>query len=208
MDFRFDLFLYVVIVISAVFHEYAHALVAYRLGDTTAKDAGRLTLNPFVHLDLVGTVLVPLFLLLTSGIFIGWAKPVPYNPFALRDKRYGSLKVGVAGPLSNLIIAVVLGIIIRLAGSFGLIGGAVSPMFLQFLGLIVYVNIFLAVFNLLPFPPLDGSKIFADLFPRFSRNFMQLGFLGIFLALFLAFFILSPIADFLFRIIVGNGLAL
>ena len=204
MDFRFGLFLYVVIVLSAVFHEFAHALVAYRLGDTTAKDAGRLTLNPFVHLDPLGTVIVPLLLMFTSGIFIGWAKPVPYNPYALRDRKYGSLKVGIAGPLSNFIIAIVLGIIIRLSGSFEV----ASPIFLQFLGLIVYVNIFLAIFNLLPFPPLDGSKAFADLFPNVSRSFMQLGFLGIFIALFLAFFVLSPIADFLFWIIVGGSLAL
>ena len=204
MDFRFGLFLYVVIVLSAVFHEFAHALVAYRLGDTTAKDAGRLTLNPFVHLDPLGTVIVPLLLMFTSGIFIGWAKPVPYNPYALRDRKYGSLKVGIAGPLSNFIIAIVLGIIIRLSGSFEV----ASPIFLQFLGLIVSVNIFLAIFNLLPFPPLDGSKVFADLFPNVSRSFMQLGFLGIFIALFLAFFVLSPIADFLFWIIVGGSLAL
>lgn len=207
MDFRFGLFLYVIIVLSAVFHEYAHAFVAYRLGDTTAKDAGRLTLNPLAHLDPVGTVLVPLLLLFTSGIFIGWAKPVPYNPYALRDKRYGSLKVGAAGPLSNLIIAVALGVIIRLLGASGGAGVA-SPLFLQFLGLIVYVNIFLALFNLLPFPPLDGSKVFADLFPGLWRGFMQFGFLGIFLALFLAFFILPPIANFLFRLIVGQGFAL
>lgn len=204
MDLRFGLFLYVVIVLSAVFHEYAHALVAYRLGDTTAKDAGRLTLNPLVHLDPFGTVIVPLLLLFTSGIFVGWAKPVPYNPYALSDRRYGSLKVGAAGPLSNLVIAVVLGIIIRL--SFLL--GFASPTFLQFLGLIVYVNIFLALFNLLPFPPLDGSKIFADLFPGAWRSFMGLGFLGIFFALFLAFFILPPIADLIFRLIVGRGFAL
>lgn len=202
------LFLYVIIVLSAVFHEYAHALVAYRLGDTTAKDAGRLTLNPFVHLDLFGTVLVPLFLLFTSGIFIGWAKPVPYNPLSLRDQRYGSLKVGAAGPLSNLIIAAVLGILIRLSEVFGVTGDLISPLFLQFFGLIVYVNIFLALFNLLPFPPLDGSKVFADLFPGAWQYFMRFGFLGIFLALFLAFFILPPIANLIFWIIVGKGFAL
>lgn len=204
MDLRFGLFLYVIIVLSAVFHEFAHALVAYRLGDTTAKDAGRLTLNPFVHLDPWGTVIVPLLLMFTSGIFIGWAKPVPYNPYALSDQRYGSLKVGIAGPLSNLIIAVVLGVVIRLVGPAGI----ASPLFLQFLGLIVYVNIFLALFNLLPLPPLDGSKVFADLFPTASRSLFQLGFLGIFIALFLAFFVLSPVAGFLFHLIVGTGLAL
>lgn len=202
------LFLYVIIVLSAVFHEYAHAFVAYRLGDATAKDAGRLTLNPLVHLEMFGTVIVPLLLLFTSGIFIGWAKPVPYNPYNLRDKRYGSLKVGIAGPLSNIIIAAALGILIRLFGSFEILGGLASPIFLQFLGLIVYVNIFLALFNLLPFPPLDGSKVFADLFPGAWRYFMQFGFLGLFLALFLAFFILPPIANFFFWIIVGSGFTL
>ncbi len=199
------LFLYVIIVLSAVFHEYAHAFVAYRLGDTTAKDAGRLTLNPLVHLDIFGTVIVPILLLFTSGIFVGWAKPVPYNPYNLRDQRYGSLKVGAAGPFSNILIAIFIGIIIRFFDIFNVASGVVSPLFLQFLGLIVYVNIFLALFNLLPFPPLDGSKVFADLFPRAWRSFMQFGLLGMFLALFLAFFILPPIANFLFFVIVGKG---
>ena len=85
------LFLYLVIVISAVFHEYAHAFVAKRLGDPTAERMGRLTLNPLAHLELWGTVIIPLFLVFTSGVFIGWAKPVPYNPHNLRGQRYGNL---------------------------------------------------------------------------------------------------------------------
>lgn len=199
------LFLYVIIVASAIFHEYAHALVAYRLGDTTAKDQGRLTLNPLVHMDLFGTVIVPLLLLFTSGIFIGWAKPVPYNPYNLRDQKYGSLKVGAAGPGANLIIALALGLIIRFLSLTALGGGIISPMFLQFLGLIVYINIFLALFNLLPFPPLDGSKIFADLFPRQWQRLGRLGFFGIFFALLFAFWVLPPIANILFWLIVGKG---
>ena len=199
------LFLYLIIVLSAVFHEYAHALIAYRLGDTTAKDAGRLTLNPLVHLEMFGTVLIPLFLLFTSGIFIGWAKPVPYNPYNLRDKKYGSLKVGVAGPSANLLIALILGLLLRFFGGYLLVSGAVPPLFLEFLGLIVYINIFLALFNLVPFPPLDGSKIFMDLFPRQWRYFERLGFIGIFIALFSAFFLLPPVAQFIFRVITGSG---
>lgn len=203
------LFLYLIIVLSAVFHEYAHALIAYRLGDTTAKDAGRLTLNPLVHLEMFGTVLIPLFLLFTSGIFIGWAKPVPYNPYNLRDQKYGSLKVGVAGPSANLLIALILGLFLRFAlggvfGQLSMVNGQWS-LFFQFLGLIVYINIFLALFNLVPFPPLDGSKIFADLFPRHWRYFEHLGFIGIFIALFLAFFLLPPAAQFIFRVITGQG---
>ena len=109
------LFLYFVIIISAVFHEYAHGLMAYNLGDETAYRAGRLTLNPLVHIDILGTIVVPLFLILTSGIFIGWAKPVPYNPYNLSDPKYGSLKVAAAGPAANLIIALFFGLLLRLS---------------------------------------------------------------------------------------------
>lgn len=199
MDIR--LFLYVIIILSAVFHEYAHGWMAYRLGDSTAKDAGRLSLNPLVHLDPIGTVILPLFLLFTSGIFIGWAKPVPYNPYNLKDQRFGSLKVAIAGPGVNLLIALILGLILRFFGGYISNFNMAFPVFL---GFVVYINIFLALFNLLPFPPLDGSKIFADLFPGQWIYFMKAGFLGIFLALFIAFFILSPIANFIFWLIVGQ----
>jgi len=195
------LFLYVVIVLSATFHEYSHGLMAYKLGDSTAKDAGRLTLNPLAHIDLYGTVIVPLFLLLSPvGIFVGWAKPVPYNPYNLRDQKYGSLKVGIAGPAANLLIALILGLFLRF-----FILDSNTPFF-ALLSLIVYINIFLALFNLIPLPPLDGSKVLMDLFPRFSRGIMSLGFFGIFLALILAFFILSPLASFIFQLITGQGL--
>jgi len=197
-----ELFIYIIIILSAVFHEYAHGWAAYQLGDSTAKDEGRLTLNPLVHLDPIGTVILPLFLLFTSGMFLGWAKPVPYNPYNLRDLKYGTLKVAAAGPGANLLIALVIGLILRL---FLPIISSYSMDLRFYLGFIVYVNIFLALFNLLPFPPLDGSKIFADLFPDQWRYFMQLGMMGIFIALFIAFFILSPIANFIFKIIVGQG---
>ncbi|HDH31419.1 MAG TPA: site-2 protease family protein [Candidatus Wolfebacteria bacterium] len=203
--FSIKIFLYLIIVLSAVFHEYAHSWVAYRLGDMTAKNAGRLTLNPLVHLDLFGTVIMPLFLLFTSGIFLGWAKPVPYNPFNLRDKKYGTLKVGIAGPSANLLIALFFGLFLRFFSGYFLAAAILPPIFIQFLGLIIYINIFLALFNLLPFPPLDGSKVFATLFPRQWRSFSRLGFMGIFLALFIAFFILSPIAQFIFWLITGVG---
>ena len=201
---EFKLFLYVIIVLSAVFHEYAHALTAYKLGDTTAKDAGRLTLNPLVHLDLVGTVVVPLLLLFASGIFIGWAKTVPYNPANLRDKRYGSLKVGAAGPGANLLIALILGLVLRFLPQ--IFPGA-EVLFTATLGVIVYINIFLALFNLLPFPPLDGSKIFADAFPNVFQKLVNLGFWGFFLALLAAFWILPAIANIIFSLITGRGFA-
>jgi len=193
------LFLYIVIVLSATFHEYSHGFIAYKLGDTTAKDAGRLTLNPLAHIDLYGTVIIPLFLLFYGGIFIGWAKPVPYNPYNLKDQKYGSLKVGIAGPGANLLIALIIGLFLRF-----FISDPITPFF-ALLSLIVYINIFLALFNLIPLPPLDGSKVLMDLFPRFSRGIMSLGFFGIFLALIVAFFILSPLAGFIFQLITGQA---
>lgn len=199
------LFLYIIIILSAVFHEYAHGFAAFRLGDSTAKDHGRLTLNPLAHIDIFGTVILPLVLLFTSGIFFGWAKPVPYNPNNLRDQRYGSLKVGIAGPSANLLIALILGLFLRLTLAYTDFFFGFSPVFLELVGAIVYVNIFLALFNLLPFPPLDGSKIFADLFPIRWRNFERIGFAGIGLAILLAFFFLPPLANFLFRLITGEN---
>ncbi|MFH1346876.1 MAG: site-2 protease family protein [Spirochaetota bacterium] len=205
------LFLYVIIVLSASFHEFAHAFTAFRLGDSTAKNEGRMTLNPLKHIDLAGTVVVPLVLLFFSGIFIGWAKPVPYNPYNLRDKKYGSLKVGIAGPVANFLIALILGIFLRLALSeiFGmsLIINSQWSMFLSALALIIYINIFLGLFNLIPIPPLDGSKALMDLFPKTANAMVALGILGIFLALAIAFLILSPLAGFIFKLIVGHSFA-
>jgi Zn-dependent protease len=205
MDLNSAIFLYVIIILSAVFHEYAHGWMAYRLGDPTAKDAGRLTLNPFAHIDPVGTVVVPLVLMFMAGIFIGWAKPVPYNPYNLSDQRYGSLKVAIAGPASNFIIALIFGLFLRFFGGALIAAGTTSPMFIQLVALIVFVNIILGLFNLIPFPPLDGSKVFADLFPKVWGGFMQIGPLGIVLAIFVAFIIISPAAQFLFFVITGQG---
>lgn len=196
-----NLFVYLVIIISAIFHEYAHGWMAFRLGDPTAKNAGRLTLNPLPHIDPVGTVLTPLFFMLFAGIFIGWAKPVPYNPNFLSDKKYGELKVGIAGVATNFFIALALGLFLRFFSNFAF--SIFGPAFLDFLGLVIYINLFLALFNLMPFPPLDGSKIFANLFPRQFRYFMELGSLGIVAAIILAFLILPPIANFIFRLIVS-----
>ncbi|MBI2609726.1 site-2 protease family protein [Candidatus Giovannonibacteria bacterium] len=199
------LMLYVIIVISAVFHEYAHGFAAYRLGDPTAKYAGRLTLNPFAHMDLIGTVLLPLALLFSGGIFIGWAKPVPYNPYNLSDQKYGSLKVALAGPAANLIIALGLGLFLRFALVSPMILQSASQTFFQILSTIIYINIVLFLFNLIPFPPLDGSKILTDLFPQTENFTMQTGAFGIILALLLAFYIISPVANFIFSLITGVG---
>ena len=200
------IFLYIIIVISAVFHEYAHGFVAYHLGDSTAKDAGRLTLNPLVHMDLFGTVILPLFLLFTGGIFIGYAKPVPYNPDNLRDKKYGSLKVAIAGPFSNLFIALVFGLFLRFFSDQILMSNIISPFFLSLIALIAAINIALAFFNMIPFPPLDGSKVFFDLFPRYWHRVMNLGFSGLILALLVAFFLLPKLISSTFWLITGQPL--
>ena len=189
----FKLFLYIIIIFSAVIHEYAHAWVAYQEGDPTAKYSGRLTLNPLPHIDLWGTVIIPLFLLFSFGGFIGWAKPVPFNPYNLKDQKYGIAKVAIAGPLANFSIALLFGIFLRFTSILTL------P-----LSLIVYINIFLGLFNLLPFPPLDGSKLAMVFFPELERNLSSTGFLGIFLAIIFALFILSPLSNLIYYLIVGQ----
>ena len=199
----FKLFLYIVVVFSAVFHEYFHGWTANELGDPTAKYSGRLTLNPLKHLDPIGTVFLPLFLLFFTGSFIGWAKPVPYNPYNLRDQRWGSSKVAISGPGANFLIALFFGLILRFGPMFGLL---IPANFLYItLTWVVYVNIILGLFNLIPIPPLDGSKLLMDIFPK-TRVMQSLGasFMGIFLALILAIMFLPFISNLLYYLIVNS----
>ncbi|MDD5144971.1 MAG: site-2 protease family protein [Candidatus Pacebacteria bacterium] len=190
------LFLYLIVVISAVFHEYFHGWAAFRMGDSTAKDAGRLTLNPLKHMDPFGTVLIPLLLLFFAGGFIGWAKPVPYNPFNLRDRKYGSTKVALAGPLANFAIALIFGLAIR----FLPITGSLREIFFE----IGYINVFLAFFNLIPIPPLDGSKLLMDLMPRSQvLRFLEQSLVGMFIALALAMMFLPYLASWTYYFITG-----
>ncbi|MFH1769436.1 MAG: site-2 protease family protein [Parcubacteria group bacterium] len=193
----FGLFLYLVIILSAVFHEFMHGWAAYQLGDTTAKDQGRLTLNPLKHIDTFGTVILPLFLLMTGGIFIGYAKPVPYNPYNLSDQKFGSTKVAFAGPAANFVIAILFGLLLRFI--------PVSPELFVTLSWVVYINLILGFFNLIPVPPLDGSKLLIDLFPKAYYSISKLSIVGILIALLIAFVILSPIARFFYDIIVGQA---
>ena len=192
---EFKLFLYIIIIFSAVIHEFSHGWMANFLGDPTAKYAGRLTLNPMKHIDPMGTVFIPLFLLFFTGIFIGWAKPVPYNPYNLSDKKFGSTKVAFAGPASNFLIAFIFAVLLRLLPGVGELSIAISW--------IIYINIFLGLFNLIPIPPLDGSKLLMDLFPRRFEQLSRLSFMGVFLAIFIAMMILPPIAHFVYKFMVG-----
>lgn len=146
--------------LAITFHEVCHGYVAYRLGDPTARDQGRLTLNPLKHLDLLGVIA---FII----IKIGWAKPVPVNPAYFRDPDKGMLYVSLAGPGSNFVLAVASSIAARLfLPVAGLLPQAVASPLLQMLAASVWINIVLGIFNLVPIPPLDGSKIVMGLLPR------------------------------------------
>ncbi len=162
-----------VFLFSVIIHEVAHGYVALRNGDPTAKIMGRLTLNPVPHIDPVGSILLPGLLLLShAGILFGWARPVPVNPLNYRDYRWGEITVSAAGPLSNLALATLFAFLLR----SGL--GGVGLETLAFYG--VSINIFLALFNLIPIPPLDGSHILAMVLPpnllRLYRHLDQVGF--------------------------------
>src|SRR5574344_1106886 len=136
-----QLFSVIVLIMSATVHEYMHGFAANQLGDPTAKNMGRLTLNPIEHLDLFGSVLLPLSLLFIGSPFLfGWAKPVPYNPNNLRDRKYGDAKVAIAGPLANLVVAILFAILFRYLDP--------STMFSYLISEIIIINLILMVFNL------------------------------------------------------------
>ncbi len=168
------IFLIVVLIFSAIFHEYMHGFAALRLGDPTAKNAGRLTFNPIVHLDLFGSILLPLSMVLLGSPFLfAWAKPVPYNPNNLSDKKYGDAKVAAAGPLANLAIAVVLALVLRFM-PFS------APTFSMLIASIIYINLILMVFNLIPIPPLDGSKVVSAFLPdKIKSRYLSLERFGL-----------------------------
>lgn len=199
------IFFLIILIFSVIIHEIAHGYVAAILGDPTARLAGRLSLNPRSHIDPMGSVVVPGLLMLGSGgaLAFGWAKPVPYNPYNLRNFKWGSIAVALAGVAVNLIIALIFGLIIR----YMLVAGVGTEEFLRILVMITQINLILAIFNLIPIPPLDGSKILFSFLPyRFQpiQEYMERNWL-IFLVFvfFFAHYIISPVSQGLFQLIVG-----
>jgi Zn-dependent protease len=193
------------LVIAIVFHEVAHGLIARRLGDPTASERGRLSLNPIRHVDPFGTVVLPMILALTSAPIFGWAKPVPVNFRRLRNPRRDMILVALAGPGMNLLLAIIGALI--LATTFAMaqgelrgVAGFIAANALNF----VYINIFLSVFNLLPVPPFDGGHVVEGLLPRRqARNYRKIGrySLIVLIVLLLVLPALSPSADVVGRVV-------
>ncbi len=199
------LFSILVLIFSIIIHEVAHGAMAERLGDKTAREMGRISLNPIKHIDLFGSIIIPFFLILTkSSMLIGWAKPVPINPYALRDRKYGEAKVALAGPLANIGVAVLFGLILRFV-PLGV--SAFSQNLALILQYIVWINLLLAIFNLTPIPPLDGSHILFALLPKSAESAkFFLSQFGVFILIIYIFFIfpyIVPLAGVLFKLFTG-----
>jgi Zn-dependent protease len=176
---------------SMAFHEAMHAFMAHWLGDTTAYEEGRLTLNPLVHIDLITTIAVPLLLILFGLPPILAAKPVPFNPYNVKFEEFGAALVGLAGPLANLVLAVATAGVLRLGGFMP------GSFILEALLVLLQVNIGMFVFNMLPIPPLDGSRLLYAVAPEPVQRIMEqietIGILGIMFILFMLLPVLSPV---------------
>lgn len=202
MDSINFIFSILILIFSVIIHEVSHGYAAYMLGDNTAKYAGRLNLNPFNHLEWFGSFILPVISYFAGGFIIGWAKPVPFNPYNLRNQKWGEAIVAIAGPLSNVCIALIFGLLIRfgVASQFG-------EAFLYISSIIVLINLVLATFNLVPIPPLDGSKVLFSLLPynmQYVRAFLEKN--RFFLILIFIFFLwqfIAPLVSIEFRLITG-----
>jgi Zn-dependent protease len=209
MDLILGLASLLILVYSAILHEIAHGFVAEKLGDPTARLMGRLTLNPKSHIDPMMSIALPLLLILSgSPVIFGAAKPVPVDPFNFRDGRKDLAIVSLAGPLTNALLAIIAAVLIKILifvtpyfGASPMLTGIVIPIY-TFLALVVRMNLLLAIFNVIPIPPLDGSKIFALLLPeREAATYMSIGTFGILIIFFLLIF---PIGGFSLQNIMFN----
>lgn len=198
------IFYVVIILYSVTIHEVSHGLMANSLGDSTAKNLGRLSLNPLKHLDLFGSILLPFFLFLTTGFVFGYAKPIPYNPNNLADRRYGPVKVALAGPMSNFILALLFGLTLRFTSDI-----FSSVLLHNLFSQIVLLNLVLGVFNMFPVPPLDGHWLLMAFLPPVSpiKNFIYRNtfiLFPVFLIIFMLF--VSPVIFWLFRLVTGSAI--
>ncbi len=211
----FFIYTLLVLMFSAILHEISHGFSAKLQGDNTAEAAGRLTLNPLPHLDPFGSIILPLLLAL-PGLFgapvfiVGWARPVPFNPANLSNKKWGPALVAIAGPLTNMFIALFFGLILRFLPAFSSL-----PSLGLFLMIIVWVNLLLAVFNLIPIPPLDGSKLLLSFLATFGGLgagklliieswFERYGFILLLVFIFFGFNLILPVMFGLFKLITGQ----
>ena len=206
MDSALFVFKLIVLVFSVVVHEISHGFVAQRLGDPTAQRAGRLTLNPIPHIDLFGSVILPLIMYFSNtGVLFGWAKPVPVDPRYFKHRDRDMAYVSAAGPLSNLTLAAVFAVFFRALPYFST--GDTALALQNFFIIIVMTNIQLAIFNLVPIPPLDGSGVLLALLPRAANGIREMleryGIFFLLAFLFLGMSIIAPIIEFLARFMLG-----
>lgn len=203
----------VILILSIIAHEVAHGYAANSLGDPTARLAGRLTLNPFPHIDLMGSIVLPALLIFTqSPILFGWAKPVPYNPYNLKSQRWGEALVAIAGSATNILLAVIFGLVVRFSSVLGLDQAALSLAVT-----IAFINLFLGLFNLIPFPPLDGFTVLRSALPwnlssgllRLEHQIRATGVLSLILFLILFSYIFAGpfyrLVLWLFGLLTGSG---
>lgn len=213
---------FLIFLFSVIIHEVAHGLVALWLGDPTAKYAGRLTLNPVKHIDPWGSIIVPIIMFTGLGLAFGWAKPVPYNPYNLKNQKWGPAMVALGGPASNILIALVFAILAKLinipenlkedmiarnnflnfSNIVTVIHGSLGAIFVEMSLIIIAINVFLAFFNLIPIPPLDGSKLLFAIISVKTETAAIMEQFGFMLLLFFVFissrvYFLNPIGNFL-----------
>jgi Zn-dependent protease len=192
-----------VLIMSVVIHEVSHGYAANLLGDPTARIQGRLTLNPIKHLEFVGSFLVPVISYITGGFIFGWAKPVPYNPYNLRPGRWSEALVAIAGPASNFALAIIFALFLRM----GLMYGFLSTAAAYITSLIIFTNILLAIFNLVPIAPLDGSKLLYAFFPskmnQLRATYERYGFVLVLIFIFFFWQLVSPLVGVIYRLLTG-----